>query len=202
MTLKMTIRKARADEAEPIAILLMLVLENMVYKFIGETDYTKAKEFLVYFLEKEHNQYSFQNCYVAERENEIIGVVNLYKGADLNKLRKPILEYSSHYYSTEIHVEDETQAGEYYIDTIAVRNIEQRKGIGSKLLNHLIDVFVFQQQQTLGLLVDENNPKAKKLYLKLGFECVGTKSLLGHNLNHLQIKREHANTNKTSFSLS
>lgn len=183
----MTIRKARADEAESIATLLMLVLENMVYKIIGETDYTKAKEFLVYFLKREHNQYSFQNCFVAEKNNEIIGVINIYQGADLNKLRQPILEYSSHYYSTDLHIEDETQAGEYYIDTIAVRNNAQRKGIGSNLLQHAIDLYVFGQKQTLGLLVDEQNPKAKKLYLNKGFKYVGKKVLLGHHMEHLQI---------------
>lgn len=189
------IRKATSNDAESIATLLMLVLENMVYKFIGETDCSKAKEFLRYFLQKEHNQYSFQNCYVAEIDDEIIGVVNLYNGAEFHELRKPILDHIVEHYATDLHIEDETQAGEYYIDTIAICGSEQGKGIGSKLLNHLIDLYVFQQQQTLGLLVDENNPKAKKLYLKMGFECVGTKSLLGHNLDHLQIKKEHAIVN-------
>ncbi|MET7029954.1 GNAT family N-acetyltransferase [Sediminicola luteus] len=198
----MKIRKATSKDAESIATLLMLVLEKMIYKFIGETDYTKAKEFLAYFLQKEHNQYSFRNCYVAEIDNEIIGVVNLYNGAELYELRQPILDHIAEHYASGLHIEDETQTGEYYIDTIAINKSVQGKGVGSKLLNHLINLYVFQQQQTLGLLVDENNPKAKKLYLKMGFECVGTKSLLGHHLDHLQIKRELANTNKTSFSLS
>ncbi|MGY8915642.1 MAG: N-acetyltransferase family protein [Flavobacteriales bacterium] len=184
----MTIRKATSNDVESIAPLLMLVLENMVYKFIGETDYIKAKEFLVYFLKREHNQYSFQNCFIAERDNEIIGVINIYQGSDLNELRQPILEYSNHYYSTELHIEDETQAGEYYIDTIAVSSGEQGRGIGSKLLQHVIDTHVFGQKQTLGLLVDEHNPKAKKLYLNKGFKCVGKKVLLGHHMEHLQIK--------------
>ncbi len=191
----MTIRKATSNDAESIATLFMLVLENMVYKFIGETDYNKAKEFLVYFLLKEHNQYSFQNCYIAEIDDEIIGVVNLYNGAEFHELRKPILDHIAEHYATDLHIEDETQAGEYYIDTIAICRSEQGKGIGSKLLNLLIDLYVFQQQQTLGLLVDENNPKAKKLYLKMGFECVGTKKLLGHHLDHLQIKKEQAIAN-------
>ncbi|MFT4832384.1 MAG: ribosomal protein S18 acetylase RimI-like enzyme [Psychroserpens sp.] len=183
----MMIRKATSRDAQSIASLLMLVLENMVYKFIGETDYTKAKEFLIYFLSRENNQYSYQNCYVAEIGNEIIGVVNLYNGAELHELRQPVLEHIHHYYSTDLHIEDETQAGEYYIDTIAVRSSEQGKGIGSKILLYLIDKYVVKKKQTLGLLVDVNNPRAKKLYVKMGFECVGKKVLLGHHLDHLQI---------------
>ncbi|MEB8330186.1 GNAT family N-acetyltransferase [Flavobacteriaceae bacterium KMM 6897] len=184
----MMIRKATANDAESIAPILMLVLEKMVYKFIGETDFIKAKEFLTHFLKRKNNQYSYQNCFVAESGNEIIGVVNLYNGADLNRLRQPVLEHIHHYYSTDLHIADETQAGEYYIDTISVRSSEQGKGIGSRMLHQLIEEFTVKEKQTLGLLVDVNNPKAKKLYLKMGFECVGTKVLLGHNLDHLQFK--------------
>lgn len=187
----MKIRKAKANEAESLATLLMLVLENMVYKFIGETDYHKARDFLTYFLKKEDNQYSYQNCYVAVRNNEIKGVVNLYQGSALKELRQPILAYSSHYYSTDLQIEDETQAGEYYIDTIAVSSSEQGRGVGSKLLQYTIDTYVFGQKQTLGLLVDEHNPKAKKLYLNKGFKSVGKKMLLGHHMEHLQIRGNH-----------
>lgn len=183
----MTIRKATADDAEAIAPILMSVLKKLIYKFIGENDYPKAKGFLVHFLKKEHNQYSYQNCFVAESDNEIIGVVNLYNGSDLKKLRKPVLENVDQIHPYGFHIEDETQPGEYYIDTISVSRHERGKGIGSMLLQHLIDTYVVKNNQTLGLLVDKNNPKAKKLYLKMGFECVGTKVLLGNNLDHLQI---------------
>ena len=45
-----------------------------------------------------------------------------------------------------------------------------------------------ENQQTLGLLVDEANPLAEKLYLKLGFEFVGHKELVGKKMKHLQRK--------------
>lgn len=186
----MKIRKATKHDVDSIAPILLLVLEKIVYAFIGENVYTKAQNFLIYFLNSENNQYSYQNCYVAERGNEIIGVVNLYKGSDLEQLRHPVLKYIDQYYATDLHIEDETQKGEYYIDTIAVKSNEQGNGVGSQMLQHLINEYVTNKKQTLGLLVNENNPNAKKLYLKMGFASAGKKKLLGHQLDHLQIRRK------------
>lgn len=84
-------------------------------------------------------------------------------------------------------MEDETESGEFYIDCIGVNSDQQGKGIGSKALNFLIDEYVVKNHQTLGLLVDEDNPNAKRLYLKLGFKVVGRKSLAGKKMEHLQL---------------
>jgi len=54
-------------------------------------------------------------------------------------------------------------------------------------LQFLIDEYVNKHNQTLGLLVDEGNPNAKRLYLKSGFKSAGKKVLFGRNLEYLQI---------------
>ena len=51
----------------------------------------------------------------------------------------------------------------------------------------MIDEYVHRQHKILGLLVDDDNPDAKKLYLKLGFKPAGPKILFGKQLAHLQI---------------
>ena len=82
-------------------------------------------------------------------------------------------------FNRDFSPEDETQAGEFYIDCVGVNTVWQGKGVGSKLFDFLIDEYVHKRKKTLGLLVDNNNPKAKKLYLKLGFEITGEKILTG-----------------------
>lgn len=84
--------------------------------------------------------------------------------------------------------EDETSQGEWYIDTLGVHPNQQGKGVGSLLLNYLIEERVTKLQQTLGLLVDLDNPNAKRLYLKLGFKSVGEKTLAGKQMDHLQLR--------------
>ncbi|WPO77769.1 GNAT family N-acetyltransferase [Flavobacterium sp. KACC 22761] len=183
----MIIRKAKISDSEQIAPILLLAMEDIIYKFIKKEDYTSAKDFLQFFIGKENNQYSYQNCFIAEENNEIIGAVNIYNGADLEVLRNPIIEYVRSNFNREFDPELETKAGEFYIDSLGVNPKYQGKGIGSKILQFLIAEYVTKNNQTLGLLVDEDNPNAKKLYINLGFQSVGEKTLVGKKLEHLQI---------------
>lgn len=174
-------------DAETISICLFLAMEEIVYKFIGEKDAAKAISFLLHFATKTGNQYSFENCWVAEMNESVVACANVYDGADLEVLRKPVLEFIHNSYNKDFHPDDETSAGEYYIDCIGVMPDHQGKGYGSKLLQFLIDEYVQQQHQTLGLLVDLDNPNAKRLYLKLGFNVVGAKTIFGKTMHHLQV---------------
>lgn len=183
----MIIRKATIDDSELIAKYLLLAMEEIIYKFIDERDPKTAYYFLLHFVESENNQYSYQNCFVAEENDEIIGAVSVYDGGKLHELRKPIVDYVRLNFNPDFSPENETQSGEFYIDSLGVSPNHQGKGIGSKMLQFLIEEFVTKNKQTLGLLVEEENPGAKKLYLKLGFKVVGEKTLVGKKLEHLQI---------------
>jgi len=183
----MIIRKATFEDSEFIAQYLLLAMEEIIYKFIGERDPKTAYYFLLHFVETENNQYSYQNCFVAEEENEITGAVSVYDGAKLQELRKPVVDYVRLNFNPDFSPENETQSGEFYIDSLGVSPNHQGKGIGSKMLQFLIDEYVTKNNLSLGLLVEEENPNAKKLYLKLGFKVVGTKTLVGKTLEHLQI---------------
>jgi hypothetical protein len=75
------VRKATLNDSEVIATNLFLAMEDIVYKFIGETDQEKAREFMLHFVRKSNNQYSYQNCWVAESSMNVVGSINLYDGA-------------------------------------------------------------------------------------------------------------------------
>lgn len=183
----MNIRKAKIEEANQIAPLLLLATEEVIYGFIEEKNADKAGKLMHHFTATPANQYSFENCWVAEENGQILGAVAVYDGANLNTLRKPIGKYVEGQLGVVFNPEDETQAGEIYIDSLGVRTDQQGKGIGAQMLQHLIKNYVEEEGKTLGLLVDKDNPLAKKLYLKLGFEVVGEKTLVGKELEHLQI---------------
>ena len=184
-----TVRKATASDAAFIAAYFLLAMEEIVYGFIGRKDLNEAREFMLHFVKGENNQYSYQNCWVALNDMDVVAAVNVYDGAQLNELRQPIIAYIKSNFNELFDPEDETQAGEYYIDSLGVNRNQQGKGIGSKVLQFLIDEYVHRRNQTLGLLVEEANPNAKRLYLRLGFESVGRRVLFGKKMEHLQIKR-------------
>lgn len=184
------VRKAALNDSECIATCLLLAMENIVYTFIGEEDTEKAKAFMRYFVEKENNPYSHQACWVAEDDGKVVAAVNVYDGALLHELRQPVLDYLGKF-NNNFKPEDETQAGEYYIDSLGVNPNYQGRGIGTKLLKAVIDEHVRQYHQPVGLLVDEGNLNAKRLYLKIGFKPAGKKFLFGKPMEHLQIRHIH-----------
>src|SRR4051794_1546649 len=145
----MIIRKATVTDSEQIASCLFLAMEDILYKMIGERDPEKGKEFILYFVERENNQYSYQNCWVAEEGKKVMAAVNVYDGAKLQPLRQPVVEYLKKMFGVDLKPEDETKAGEYYIDSLGVNPGQQRRGIGTIMLQFLVEEFVVKQGQTL-----------------------------------------------------
>jgi ribosomal protein S18 acetylase RimI-like enzyme len=184
----MLIRKAKPEETPSIAPYILLAMEDIAYRFIGENSSEKAIEWLESLIRERSNQYSYENCWVVESEGEIVAAAIVYDGGSLKELREPVANKIASMFNRSFHPEDETQAGEYYIDCVGVNPNQQGKGIGSKIFQFLIKEYVHKRNETLGLLVDKNNPKAKKLYLKLGFEMVGEKTLAQKRLEHFQYK--------------
>jgi ribosomal protein S18 acetylase RimI-like enzyme len=185
----MLIRKAHIEDAEAIATYILLAMEEIVYQFIGEKSLNKAKQLLTNLICKKNNQYSYENCWIMELNKEVAAVAVVYDGALLQTLRAPVAQEIKVMFNKDFNPENETEAGEFYIDCIAVSPQQQGKGFGAKLFQFLIDEYVTKRNETLGLLVDKDNPNAKKLYLKLEFKMVGEKTLAGKNMEHLQLKK-------------
>jgi len=184
------IREATMADSERIASYLFLVMEDFFYLFMGIKDAVAVKKLLYRFVKSEENQYSYQNCLVVEIDGKVIAALNYYDGANLIPLREPVLQYIKANFNSGFNPENETQAGEYYIDSIGVDPDWQGQGIGTKLLKFVIEKQVVQNGQTMGLLVEYEKTDAKRLYLKLGFKPVGKKILVGKQLEHLQINKE------------
>lgn len=184
----MTFRTAEFKDITVIKDHLFLAMEDLAYYMIGQKDQALGKRLFQDMLMLPKSQYSYTNCYVLEIGNQVVASINIYDGAQLEELRKPVLHYLKQEYQREIQPEDETQAGEMYIDTFGVDPFMQGKGLGSTILQQVIQLIVHEQGKTLGLLVDDDNPKAKRLYERLGFTVVGRKTLMGHQLDHMQIQ--------------
>jgi ribosomal protein S18 acetylase RimI-like enzyme len=186
----MQIRKATIADANDIAKYLLIAMQDIIYAFIQDNNNQKAIEFLLHFIQQQNNQYSYQNCTVVEINGKIVAAANVYDGADLISFREPISDFIRSNYNHRFNPENETQAGEMYIDTIGVDSSMQGQGIGKALLQYIINEFCIQKNFTLGLLVDNDNDKAKNLYIKLGFAFVEKKLFAGKYLHHLQWKNK------------
>ena len=195
---KLIIRKATIADASFIAAHIMLAMNDLIYRFTGDNSKEKATAFIEELVREPRNQYSYENCRVVEEVPEgedyrqddtsrpIIATAVIYDGARLSELREPVIRKIRERFHHEFNPEDETEAGELYLDCLGVNPDQQGKGIGSKLLNYLIEEYVTKNNCTLGLLVDKDNPGAQQLYIRLGFKVAGEKTLTGKPMLHLQ----------------
>jgi len=79
----MFIRKARREDSNIIAPYIMLAMNEILHQFIGENSPEKALSLLETLIRKKGNQYSYENCWVAEQDNALIAAAIVYDGARL-----------------------------------------------------------------------------------------------------------------------
>ena len=80
---------------------------------------------------------------------------------------------------------DETQAGELYLDSLAVLPEYRRQGIARKLLLATKERANLLGLPRVGLLVDKDNPVGEALYTSVGFQYVNDNQWGGHPMKHL-----------------
>lgn len=132
-------------------------------------------------------QYSYINALVAVDENENpVGIVIAYDGADLHRLRVPFFEEAEKMIGLKIDGEpaDETGPEEVYLDSLSVFPPYRGKGIGQKLISASFEK-AKKIGKPLGLLVSKTNPNARKLYDAMGFKAVGERPFAGEMMDHL-----------------
>jgi ribosomal protein S18 acetylase RimI-like enzyme len=181
----MKYRSARAEDKYDVSKLIVLALDDLARKFVNSKNADDLTPVIEIFFSKKGNVYSYENTIVAEDDSGIAGSITGYDGAEFEKLRQPFIDYIRENYAFSRQIENETSGGEFYIDTLAVFQGKQGHGIGSGLIKKMINFASECGHKKIGLLVDDNNPEAKKLYTRLGFELAGEKTLLGDKYEHL-----------------
>lgn len=183
------IRPGKPSDYKEVAPLIVQAMEDLACTFANTKDPDMALPLFEYFFQQPKNQYSFEHSLIFEEDGEIAGSVIAYDGRLLPQYRKPFLDYiASQYNVRDLVIENETMEGEVYIDTISVSPSFQGKGIGTKLLKAIIKKSRSEGHKKIGLLVDLQNPNAKKLYSALGFEAIDKKQLGEGVYEHLQLK--------------
>ncbi len=183
-----TIRRAKKTDFDIVPELMLQAMEDIVFSFIQKNDIEEAIYFLTRLFQQPSNLYSYENTFVAiNEEDEILGSITGYNGDYFEQLRQPVLDVMKNHYNNLTIPESETNGGEFYLDTIAISPMAQGKGIGTQLLKYIIDYARDQNFKQIGLLVDIENPSAKKLYEKLGFKPDYQITLAGSEYDHLSI---------------
>ena len=135
-------------------------------------------------------QYSYCNALIAEVNGEVAGAIVGYDGARLYELREPLLALVRERQGRELEIEDETSAGEFYLDSLAVLPRFRGCGVGRSLLTAAAERAFAAGHERVGLIVDFDNPRAEALYTSIGFKRVNPTTFLGHDMWHMQFVKK------------
>ena len=185
-----TIRPATEADAALIAQVVAMAIgdEEGVRHYCGE----HYLDVLADIASQSDTQYSWQQTLVAEVDGEAVGAVVGYDGGELSRLREGTYGVIRKTIAEAQPIIDETEAGEYYLDSVGVLPHFQGRGIGRMLVAAFCSKVFAEGHQRVGLIVDRENPRAESLYASLGFRRVGTKPFFGHHMWHLQLENQAA----------
>ena len=163
-------RRATKELSADIARLIMMAMTDECCLYFCGDGYGLEDFYgmMTRLVEREDSQYSFKNTLVAMDGDKVVGISVSYDGGKLHT-----------------GMDDETQAGELYLDSLAVLPAYRRQGIARQLLLATKERADSMGLPIVGLLVDKGNPIGEALYASLGFRYVNDCSWGGHSMKHL-----------------
>ena len=182
------IREATKNQAAEIAGLIMMAMtDDCCQYFCGEgyglEDFHRMMTMLV---EAEVSQYSYKNTLVAMASDRVVGISVSYDGGCLHELRRAFIQAAKEYVGKDHSgMDDETQAGELYLDSLAVLPEYRRQGIAKQLILATKEKADKLHLPYVGLLVDKGNPDGEALYSSVGFRYMDDSRWGGHEMKHL-----------------
>ena len=184
------IREATKAQSADIARLIMMAMTDeccMHFCGVGHglPDFLRMMTMLV---EREDSQYSYRNALAAMDEDRMVGIAVSYDGARLHELRRAFIQAAKECIGKDHSgMDDETQAGELYLDSLAVLPAYRRQGIARQLLKAVKERADRMGLPGVGLLVDKGNPAGEALYASVGFRYVNDSLWGGHPMKHLTL---------------
>lgn len=150
------------------------IAENVLRALhIDETD-ERHIEHLAGISRREDTLYSWRNATIALYDGVPAGMMVAYDGTRYRAMRDVTFPMIRMYVGDDYHnMDDESCAGEYYLDSLAVLPEFRRKGIASALIQEM-----FHQRDEAGIplatiAVDPENGTAYRLYARNGFRRDG-----------------------------
>ncbi|MBP3454633.1 MAG: GNAT family N-acetyltransferase [Alistipes sp.] len=182
-------RRATVDDCDFIARAVMAAFgDDLCRRLCNGADRRDILDTFTHIISRPDTQYSYRNTLVATIDGIVVGAVCGYDGGRLDELRRPVFALlRERFTEVPLFEEDETQAGEFYLDSIGVDPLYRGCGVGERLLRDMTAMAKSEGADTVALLVDRDNPSAERLYTRVGFRRDGSKRFLGHTMYHLTI---------------
>lgn len=185
-------KTGKPHEAAEIARLIMMAMTDECCQYFCGTNHTldEFHALITELVSRKDTQYSYDNTICCrDEQGKIVGICTSYDGGDLLRLRQAFIDGAKKAFGIDhSSIPLETEAGELYIDSLAVLPEYRGHGIATQLLEQTKKKCLQVRLPQVGLLVDAGNPKAERLYGRCGFEIVGVNEWGGHPMKHMVCK--------------
>jgi ribosomal protein S18 acetylase RimI-like enzyme len=170
-----SLRPARITDADDAAELIFSAYSHIVSTYSPhpktESGFTQM---LNIFFQQDDNRFSYQNTFVAQNEQQIVGLVLSFGGREEHRLNMMVEQRFQQFQGGRgWHLVDESAKDEWYIDALAVYSQWEGRGIGSRLLRDAEQRALAQNYHKVSLNVDKENERALQLYLYRGYIVTG-----------------------------
>jgi ribosomal protein S18 acetylase RimI-like enzyme len=175
----------RSDSAKAVP-LIRQEIGHIAFVLTGTTDGQETDSILGDFFGQEGTRISYQNTLVLEEEGELLGLAIIYHGAKAEELDEPLQRAAARKSGDPNYcIPTEAEPTEFYLDTLSVSPRCQGKGYGCQLIEAACARARNLGDTRMALLVEVDNPGAKRLYERLGFCVDYTKWIAGKEYFHL-----------------
>ena len=174
-----TIRAARKEDAREIAKLFEISSDGLA-SYIWSKLQGPGQSLIdvgAARYARENAIFSYQNCMIAERAAEIVGMVHCYpengppdEVRDSDPILRPYLELELY--------------GSLYISSIAVFEAFRGQGIGTGLMDVAFERADALRLPHVSLICFEQNEGAMRLYTRLGFREIDRRAIVPHPSLH------------------
>lgn len=175
--------RLQASNAEEIDTAIPLIYSSGpdAFEYVFKTSKTDAKGFLRHAYQKEGGEFSFKNHYSLYHQDQMVGIGSIFNAkraakfiyADVKNIIQHYKLNSGGVAMRGLKVEKIIKLpvqSEIAIGHLAIIPTLRGRGLGTILIQRLIAQLDPSDEQHLVLDVSEENPKAKALYERIGFQ--------------------------------
>ncbi|CAH1850418.1 GNAT family N-acetyltransferase [Convivina intestini] len=185
----MQIRPATIADQQAIIALEMTIFKDMELPLLSQLSNQEIQDLLYQVAIADPNsRCSYQRAQVAVENGEVLGVMFGYPAQDEPILDQTFQQFLLEKYGIDelVFPDSEVYPNEWYLDSLVVAETARGKGIGGQLLAASDQLAQAADLPVVGLNVDDQNPKAQRLYERVGFETVGQLMIGQHQYSHMQ----------------
>ncbi|MCA0757450.1 GNAT family N-acetyltransferase [Paenibacillus sp. N4] len=183
------IEPASKEDVKEVLPLLLSAIGYIAFSLAGTDNEEEAARVLAEFYAREDNRLSYRHVLVYRKEGTVAGMLLSYPGDGAAELDAPLAARPGRegdtYAGSGITVEAE--AGEYYLDAIAVEERYRKQGIAKALIAAFERRGRLEGYDTVSLIVEQDNKSAYSIYSKLGYVEYGFLDIRG--CRYLRMKK-------------